>query len=187
MIITSVLRRTIAAVLLILMSPFLIIIWFTIKFTDPSLPAFFQQIRIGYQGRPYAIWKMRSMNTVSSIEPVTSDDDPRITPIGRFIRRSHLDELIQILNVTNGTMKFIGPRSKLQHESKEATATVPGWERRHDELPGITGLKQVFGRTDDYRVEAVFDRLWRMRRKSVCFRLWIIYKTAIRVLGMGGQ
>ncbi len=186
MIITSVLRKTTAFVLLVLASPLLAIIWILIKISDPTLPAFFRQTRIGYQGCPYPIWKMRSMYIIDSNEPVTSNDDSRITQLGRFIRRSHVDELVQLLNVVNGTMKFIGPRSKTPPESEEAIGIVVSWERRHDELPGITGLKQIFGRTDYYR-EAVLDRLWRMRRESLCFRFWILYKTVTRVYKMGGQ
>jgi lipopolysaccharide/colanic/teichoic acid biosynthesis glycosyltransferase len=99
---------------LLLLSPLLVTIAALIKLTSPG-PVFFRQERIGCAGNPFRIYKFRTMvNDAASIGPaLTIGDDPRITPLGRFLRRTKLDELPQLFNVVLGQMSLVGPRPEL--------------------------------------------------------------------------
>jgi lipopolysaccharide/colanic/teichoic acid biosynthesis glycosyltransferase/glycosyltransferase involved in cell wall biosynthesis len=145
------------------------IIFVAIKLTSPG-PILFRQQRVGQGGRPFAMYKFRSMdegaeeeldyliNVDELNEPVFKlDDDPRVTPVGRFLRRWSLDELPQFLNVIKGEMSLIGPRP----EESRMVAKYSDWHRRRLAVkPGITGPMQVNGRADlslDDRVRLELD------------------------------
>lgn len=101
---------------LILSSAFLLIIAFLIKREDGG-PVFYRGVRVGRYGRPFRIFKFRTMvvNAEKRGGPSTADDDPRITKVGRFFRKYKLDELPQLINVLKGEMSFVGPRPEVQH------------------------------------------------------------------------
>jgi lipopolysaccharide/colanic/teichoic acid biosynthesis glycosyltransferase len=155
--------------------------------TSPG-PAFYRQERVGRHGRPFRVWKLRSMSCGSDqrVAQLMAEhggyvpfykmrEDPRITPVGRFLRRSSIDELPQLINVLKGEMSLIGPRPQVQAEVDQY---APEHHRRLFVKPGITGLWQVSGRSEVPRHEALLLDLhyvdtWSFRRD-----LRILMKTA---------
>lgn len=107
---------------------------------DSPGPALFRQERVGRNGRPFTVYKFRSM--VNEPNPVVPDAS-RITRVGRLLRRTSLDELPQLINVAQGTMSIVGPRPTLQYQVDRYT---PQQRRRLEVRPGLTGLAQVSGR-----------------------------------------
>jgi lipopolysaccharide/colanic/teichoic acid biosynthesis glycosyltransferase len=124
---------------LLLLMPLLLLVSLLIKLTMPG-PVLFRQIRIGFGGRPFTIYKFRSMKVNRSKVSITLSSDNRITPLGRFLRRSKIDELPQLWNILRGDMSVVGPRPD-----------VPGYSDKlqgSDQLlwtvrPGLTGLDSI--------------------------------------------
>ena len=148
-----------AAVGLIVLSPLLLAIALAIRLRDGS-PVLFRQVRIGRHGRPFTIYKFRTMQPDAeerfSQVSASSDtkgaafkmrDDPRVTPLGRFLRSSSMDELPQLINVLKGEMSLVGPRPAPPREVDQYDM----WHRRRLSMrPGMTGLWQVKARLDDH-------------------------------------
>ena len=154
------LKRTIdlaaGTLLSVLSLPFLIIIGLMVKISSPG-PILFKQTRVGEQGRPFTLYKFRSMYNSAENSPFTPDlkphEDPRITPVGRFLRRWSLDELPQLWNVLKGDMSLVGPRPE---EARFVNRYSDQQRRRLAVKPGLTGPMQVNGRADlslDERVQ----------------------------------
>ncbi len=142
--------------LLFLVGPLMLIIALVVRTTSPG-PALFRQRRIGRHGQAFTVWKFRTMHVdaedrAEGLRALSKDPDwlhlehdPRVTPVGRFLRRVSLDELPQLWNVVRGDMSIVGPRPLIESEDQR----VERWGRRRLELtPGITGLWQVLGRTN---------------------------------------
>lgn len=182
---------------LMLLTPIFLIIAIAIKFESPG-PVFFRQDRMGFRGRHFRIVKFRTMhrdaeakrlamahlNEMADPGPLFKMDfDPRVTRVGRFLRRTSIDELPQLLNVLSGTMSLVGPRPFVIHEAEKIT----GWgSRRLDLIPGMTGLWQSRGRND-----IAFDEMVRLDYLYVTnWSLWwdirIMMETIPAVLGAKG-
>ncbi len=151
----------VSAAALLLSAPLWLVIAAAIKVHDGG-PVLFAQERVGRGGRVFRAWKFRSMipdaeRQTGAVQAVK--DDPRITPIGRWLRRRALDELPQLWNILAGDMSFVGPRP-LRPEESDTTAVgpvllsaIPGYEERHRIRPGLTGLAQVYAARDATRPE----------------------------------
>lgn len=131
---------------LVLLSPLLIIVSFVIVLKD-GFPIIYKQERVGLSGKHFSIFKFRTMvKNAANIGPFyTSKNDPRITKIGAFLRRTSLDEIPQLLNVLKGDMSLVGPRPNVEKQREEYQSD--DWDLRNSVLPGITGLAQVSGRS----------------------------------------
>jgi lipopolysaccharide/colanic/teichoic acid biosynthesis glycosyltransferase len=165
-----------------------------------SGPALFHQTRIGRNGRPFTMFKFRTMYVSSddarqrelNIREILGedgcigrdgifklDDDPRITPVGGFLRKFSIDELPQLFNVLRGEMSLVGPRPSLPWEVELYTAEQ---RQRHDCLPGLTGLWQVSGRNRRSMQEMLALDLIYARSSSLHLDLWILLRTPYAVL-----
>jgi lipopolysaccharide/colanic/teichoic acid biosynthesis glycosyltransferase len=149
--------RLVGLVLLALVAPVLVVLALLIRADSPG-PALFRQTRVGKDGRHFTLYKLRTMRSdAEAVRALLVDedegngrlfkihDDPRITRVGRLLRRASLDELPQLLNVVRGEMSLVGPRPALPEEVAEYDADE---RRRLAVRPGITGLWQVSGRSD---------------------------------------
>jgi putative colanic acid biosynthesis UDP-glucose lipid carrier transferase len=135
-----------AAVVLILLTPLFMVIATAIKLSSPG-PVFFKQRRLGLNGRPFEMYKFRSMKVHQENGKVTqaTKDDPRITRVGSFLRRTSLDELPQFINVLRGEMSVVGPRPHALQHNEIYKERLEMYMLRHRVKPGITGWAQVNG------------------------------------------
>ncbi len=155
---------------------------------DSAGPAFFRQQRVGQDGKPFRVWKLRSM--IDRAEAVTgpklaTEDDPRITRVGRVMRKTRLDELPQLLNVWVGDMSLVGPRPERPEFIDELSAKLPYFRLRSMLKPGVTGWAQVrHGYVNDVRgfEEKLALDLYYMKYRSLVMDLLILLKTAKTVL-----
>lgn len=139
--------KLIASAALLLLSPILMITALAIKLESPG-PVFFRQVRTGWDGREFDIWKFRSMrlhqDSVEQLQQATRDD-PRITRVGRLIRKTSIDELPQLFNVLTGQMSLVGPRPHAIQHNREYSQRISDYLTRLRVKPGITGLAQIRG------------------------------------------
>jgi lipopolysaccharide/colanic/teichoic acid biosynthesis glycosyltransferase len=145
-------------------------------------PAIFRLERLGESGRTFTIYKFRTMRAdAEERRPTWAEErDPRATGIGRFLRRTRIDELPQLWNVLKGDMSMVGPRPERPEFLEELQETVPFWTRRHLVKPGITGWAQVRrGYTADVEgtAEKLSYDLWYLRHRSLVIDLAICART----------
>ena len=131
-----------ALVLLPLIAPVIALFALIIRLESPG-PAIFRQDRIGYKGRRFTCFKLRSMRTDVVGADYTTSDDPRITPVGRFIRRTRIDELPQIFNILRGEMSWIGPRPESVPLARLYEREIAYYGYRHLVRPGVSGWAAV--------------------------------------------
>jgi sugar transferase (PEP-CTERM system associated) len=165
-----------------------------IRASSPG-PAFFRQERVGLRGQVFELVKLRTMrlDAESGTGPVwaSAEDDPRITALGRVLRKLRLDELPQILNVLRGEMSFVGPRPERPHFVDKLRQVIPYYDERHAVRPGITGWAQVkFGYAstiEDAERKLQFD-LYYVKNMSLLLDLAILLETAkVMVLQRGSR
>ncbi|RYX97696.1 MAG: sugar transferase [Comamonadaceae bacterium] len=171
---------------LLLLSPVLLLTAMAIAL-ESGLPVFFSQTRIGLGGREFRMLKFRSMRKdAASVGPYfTAANDPRITRSGRFIRRSSLDELPQLLNVLKGDMSLVGPRPDVP--AQRGLYAARDWDLRCSVRPGITGLAQAKLRSEATQEQRLALDLQYQREASVWFDLKILAWTLGRLSGKGGN
>ena len=145
-------------------------------------PALFRQTRIGEGGRPFTLYKLRTMRQREHASAEwASSEDPRVTRIGHFLRRTHLDELPQALNVIRGDMSLIGPRPEQPEFVERLDAIVPFYARRHLIRPGLTGWAQVlcgYAGSDVGSSWKLCHDLYYLKHRSLVFDLVILAETA---------
>lgn len=186
---------TVALPCLILVAPVLLAVAVMIRLTSPG-PALFRQVRLGRDRRPFVLCKFRTMYSgcpddvhreyvrklLTDSRPPDGgregvfklDGDARITPVGRLLRRTSIDELPQLLNVIRGDMSLVGPRPALDWEAEMFGA---GYERRFAVPPGLTGLWQVSGRADLSWKESVRLDMRYVENWSFALDMQILWKT----------
>ena len=183
---------TAALVGIVLLSPVFVGIALAVKLTSPG-PVFFTQTRVGRCGRHFRFFKFRSMYVDAEARKAAllgrneskdgvifkMKDDPRVTRVGRFLRKSSLDELPQLFNVLLGDMSLVGPRPPLPSEVRAYTLED---RKRLNVIPGITGLWQVSGRSDlPFRRQVQLDQAY-IRSHSLASDLKILLKTVPAIL-----
>jgi len=171
----------VAAALLLLLAPLLLLIALLVRLDSPG-PALFCQQRVGRGGVPFAMFKFRSMviDAPQLGGYSTAAGDPRITRCGRWLRRTSLDELPQLINVVRGEMSVVGPRPDVPAQRQEYTASE--WEQRHRVRPGITGLAQATVRSHAQPGERTALDLRYVQEQSLGLDLRILLLTVRQLL-----
>lgn len=168
-----------SAVVLIVTSPLFLLIALAVKISSPG-PVFFIQERVGLDNKPFRLVKFRSMKIDANPSGWTTENDPRRTNIGTFIRRFSLDELPQFFNVLIGEMSVVGPRPEQMEYVKEFAEKIDRYLERHREKAGITGWAQVNGFRGDSSIDTRTKLdLYYVENWSVLFDLKIIVRTVI--------
>ena len=154
---------------------------------ETGLPVLFRQTRVGLNGRTFGMFKFRSMvKNAPSIGPYfTQTDDPRITRVGRFIRRTSIDELPQLINVLRGDMSLVGPRPDVP--AQRSLYSAEDWAQRCSVRPGITGLAQALYRSDSTEAQRLEADLRYTRDASLWLDLKICWWTLRRLGGQGAN
>ncbi|HEX5432304.1 MAG TPA: sugar transferase [Bryobacteraceae bacterium] len=173
--------------------PFMLIIAVMVRLSSQG-PVLFRQTRVGYRGRVFTVFKFRSMYKDAEAQTGAvwaARDDPRITPLGKWLRMLRLDELPQLLNVICGEMSLVGPRPERPEFVKVLQERIPYYAQRHCVRPGITGWAQInhkYGDTlEDSLIKLEFD-LYYIKNLSASLDAYIIFHTLKTVLlGRGAQ
>ena len=185
--------RLAASLLLVLLTPLILALAAVVRLTSRG-PAIYRQVRLGRDGRPFQILKLRSMR--HDCERLTGPlwaskaGDSRVTPVGDFLRLSHLDELPQLWNVIRGEMSLVGPRPERPEFVAQLRREIPGYDDRMRVRPGITGLAQVRlpadERVDDVRRKVRYDLLY-IDSLGAMLDLKILVGTVFKVAGVPFQ
>ncbi len=172
---------------LLLSLPVMAVTAIVIRFDSPG-PILFRQERTGYLGRPFTLMKFRSMreDAEKHTGPVwASEGDPRVTRIGRFLRKSRIDELPQLFNVLAGSMSLVGPRPERPPFVEDLAGKIPYYHQRHIVKPGITGWAQInypYGNTIEDSLQKLQYDLFYIKYQSFLFDLSILFNTVKTVL-----
>ena len=157
-------------------------------------PLLYRQPRVGKGGQEFQILKFRTMRAAgddaASGSVWTAEDDPRITPFGAWLRRSHLDELPQVVNILRGDLSVVGPRPEQPRYVEELEAKIPFYRLRHLVRPGLTGWAQVkypYGASEGDAFEKLQYEFFYLRHQSLALDIRITGRTLRSVLGRGGR
>lgn len=178
-----------AAMLFVMALPFMVIAILAVRATSRG-PAIYRQTRIGRAGVPFTILKIRTMHYNAEGDGKarwSTPDDPRITPVGRVLRATHIDELPQLWNVLRGEMSLIGPRPERPEIIERLQTAIPRYHTRHAVKPGLTGLAQIHlppdESIDDVKRKLVHDRFY-IRHASLGMDLRILGCTILKMFGL---
>lgn len=184
--------KVLAFLILVLISPVLLVVAIAIKL-DSRGPVFFRQKRAGWNGKTFNIWKFRSMRVETQVNDTAElrqaqRDDPRVTRIGRFIRKTSLDELPQLFNVLTGDMSLVGPRPHAIQHDEVYSQRISDYYARHNIKPGITGLAQIRGyrgetKEIDQMTKRIESDIEYINNWSIWLDLSIIARTATAFTG----
>jgi exopolysaccharide biosynthesis polyprenyl glycosylphosphotransferase len=173
---------TVSIAVLALGAPVWLLVAAVIKLTSPG-PVVYNQLRVGRNGKNYTMYKFRSMyqDAEKRSGPTwASENDPRITPVGRFIRKTRLDEIPQFYNVLKGEMSLVGPRPERPFFVEQLKLEIPWYVRRIKMKPGITGWAQVKHKYDasieDVKQKVMYD-LYYFENMSITLDIKIILRT----------
>lgn len=178
-----------ALVSLVLFAPVMLIIYVLIKKEDPDGDAIYAQERIGLNGKPFKLYKFRSMHmdaeALNTPQLYAGEDDPRLTEIGKFIRAHHLDEFPQLWNVLKGDMSFVGPRPERQYYIDQIMQHNPDYVKLYVLRPGLFSYATLYnGYTDT--MEKMLKRLDYDLQYLEDYSFWtdikIIYLTSISII-----
>lgn len=155
-------------------------------------PIIFSQIRVGRNGKEYRIYKFRSMRTDAEKDGAqwAQENDPRITPIGGFLRTTRLDEIPQVYNVLRGEMSFIGPRPERPEFVTQLAQRIPHYHLRHLVKPGLTGWAQVkyrYGASEEDAATKLTYDLYYVKNITAILDIKILLKTVMIILGRHGR
>lgn len=182
-------HRVAAAAPGLVLLPLIALCWLLVRLTSHG-PGIYRQVRLGYHERPFVLYKLRTMrvNCENGSGPVwAAPNDPRVTPIGRLLRATHLDELPQLWNVMLGEMALVGPRPERPEIAAGLRRRIPGYWDRLSVAPGMTGPAQLLLRPDrtldDVRKKLALDQEY-LRRRSLGLEVRILAATALALAGM---
>ncbi|MGR3607974.1 MAG: sugar transferase [Sulfitobacter sp.] len=191
----ALLKRSVDLVFALLALPTLVtlaVMIFIANTISNSGPVFFRQVRMGQNGKAFTIWKFRTMTADAAVVRSASAplDEHRITPLGRLLRRTKLDEVPNILNIIAGDMSLVGPRPDAFEHASEYLLGVPHYRKRLSVRPGLTGLAQVRGGYADnpraIQRKVKYDRFY-IRNSSIYLDLYVIALTFGVVFSGFGQ
>ncbi len=153
-------------------------------------PLLYRQPRVGRGRSTFTMLKLRTMKPGDGPTDWTDESDPRITPVGRWLRRTHLDELPQAWNILRGDLSLVGPRPEQPRYVEELESKVPFYRLRHLVRPGLTGWAQVkypYGASEGDALEKLQYEFYYLRHQSLALDLRITGRTLRSVLGRGGR
>ncbi len=186
------LERPLAALLFVLLLPIMLLIGLLVKLTSRG-PAIFAQVRTGKYGEPFTMYKFRSMRVDAEARTGAVwciQNDPRITKVGWWLRKLHLDELPQLWNVLRGEMSFVGPRPERPEIIVTLIDEIPGYLNRLSVKPGVTGLAQI-NLPPDETIEDVCRKqqldIEYIQTANVWLDLRAMTATALRMIGLSGE
>jgi exopolysaccharide biosynthesis polyprenyl glycosylphosphotransferase len=183
----------VALVGIVLTGPIMLLVAVLVRLTSPG-SVLYRQNRVGFHGRVFQVLKFRSMYIDAEARTGAvwaQKDDPRITPVGRWLRQLRLDELPQLLNVLRGEMAIVGPRPERPEFVKTLTEQIPFYGQRHFVKPGITGWAQInhkYGDTIEDTVTKLEYDLYYLKNLNLSLDLYIMFHTAkVMLLSRGSQ
>ena len=188
----SILDRLVAALLLVIALPIMLVLVVLVRLTSKG-PAIYRQVRVGKDGEVFTMFKIRSMRIDAELATGAvwaSRRDPRVTFLGRILRKLHLDELPQLFNVLRGDMSLVGPRPERPEFVDKLNKKIDGYCHRLLVKPGVTGFAQLNLPSDidlnDVRKKVVLDFEY-IESASLVFDLLLIFGTALKVVKMTGR
>jgi exopolysaccharide biosynthesis polyprenyl glycosylphosphotransferase len=183
----------VALTAVVLLAPLMLVVAVLIKLTSQG-PVLYRQMRVGLNGKPFVLYKFRSMRQDAEAETGAvwaAKDDPRVTPLGRWLRRLRIDEVPQLFNVLRGEMAIVGPRPERPEFVKTLIEKLPFYQQRHSVRPGITGWAQINHKytdtLEDTLIKLEYD-LYYIKNMSLALDGYIIFQTAkVMLLSRGAQ